>query len=284
MIRTVFGKRYILITLFVLAAMAVMSWLGIWQLDRREQRLARNADIMAKQEQPARSLNDAAAGMWALPDDRSQVRNVKAQATGQNDFDHQIVLREQLHEGQPGVHLVAPLVLADTNQAVLVDRGWIPEDQAGDPAQYDEAGGQVSVEGLLQPSQVLFGRAAERAADEAAPATSQLAWYRIDVEAIQGQMPYELLPVYLLQSPSPVGGPALPARVKPSFDLSEGPHMSYALQWFAFALTAGIVYLGVVRNRERKRKSRDGDKAGLEANVEIEAEGKPRTLQGANHA
>ena len=48
---------------------------------------------------------------------------------------------------------------------------------------------------------------------------------------------------------------ALPYRIEPEVDLSEGPHMGYALQWFAFAIIAGLVYVGVVRSRERKAKA-----------------------------
>ncbi len=61
-----------------------------------------------------------------------------------------------------------------------------------------------------------------------------------------------LLPVYLLQSPAPEGNVTLPYRSEPEVDLSEGPHLGYALQWFAFAITAGVIYLALVRSREKK--------------------------------
>ena len=255
--KRLFSKRYIAVTILVLVAMAVMVRLGIWQLDRRQQRIAANADIMAKLEQPPQSLNEAALGQWQIPDDRTALRNTQVTASGSFDYDHQVLLLQQPLESRPGMHLVAPLRLAGTDQAVLVDRGWIPEEDIGDLAQFDEATDQVSVTGLLQPSQILYGRAARNAESAGAgqAVEPQTQWYRLDVEAIQEQIPYSLLPAYLLQAPPPEGNVALPIRVMPEFDLSEGPHMSYALQWFSFAIIAGIVYVSVVRKREREAQT-----------------------------
>jgi surfeit locus 1 family protein len=261
MLKTLFSRKYILMTLLVLAAMAVMARLGVWQLDRRQQRIAGNADLAAKLDAPPISMNDAAlAAAWPLPEDRDAVRNVRAEAAGQFDFDQQIVLLQQSYLGQPGVHLVAPLVLAGTGKAILVDRGWIPfeEAQADRSSQYNADTGEVTIAGRLQPSQILFGSAAEKAKENtAAEPLAKDEWYRIDVEAIQKQLPYEILPVFLLQSPSAEGNVALPYRIEPEVDLSEGPHLGYALQWFAFAIIAGVVYIGVVRSRERKAQAQE---------------------------
>lgn len=254
MLRTLFSRRYIATTLLVLAAMAVMARLGVWQLDRREQRLARNADLAAKLAAPPLSLNAAAADPTTLPTDPSEVRYTQAAARGRFDFAHQVILVQQLYQGMPGVHLVAPLVLEGSDRAVLVDRGWVPTDQveAARQGQFDAESGVVEVVGFLQPSQVLQGRAAERAAQAAAQGGPRQEWYRIDVAALQRQMPYPLLPLYLQQAPGPQGNISLPYREAVEVDFSEGPHLGYAIQWFSFALIAGVVYVAAVRARERK--------------------------------
>lgn len=260
MVKALFSRRYILMTLLVIAALAVMARLGVWQLERRQQRIARNADLAAKLEAAPISLNEAAAAAaWPLPEDRTAVRNLPAQAAGQYDFDRQLLLVQQNYRDMPGAHLVVPLVLNGTDQAILVDRGWVPFDdvQSGRWQEYDDQRGPVTISGRLQPSQILFGQAAEQAQTEAAT-LPKAEWYRIDVEAIQGQMPYTLLPVYLLEAPGPDGNAALPYRIEPEVDMSEGPHMGYALQWFAFAIVAGVVYLAAVRSRLRKMHSADG--------------------------
>ena len=40
--------------------------------------------------------------------------------------------------------------------------------------------------------------------------------------------------------------------------MTEGPHLGYAAQWFAFAVVAGVVYVGVVRARLRKEQAPEG--------------------------
>lgn len=258
MIKALVSRRYILMTLLVIAAMAVMARLGVWQLERREQRIARNADLAAKLEAAPISLNTAAlAAAWPLPEDRAEVRNLPAEAMGEYDFDNQLLLVQQNYREMPGAHLVTPLVLEGGSQAVLVDRGWIPFDdvQTGRWQQYDATRGPVTIRGRVQPSQILFGRAAEQASASSAAQQAKTEWYRIDIGAIQSQLPYQLLPVYLLEAPGPEGNIALPYRIEPEVDLTEGPHLGYAAQWFAFAVVAGVVYVGVVRARLRKEQA-----------------------------
>jgi surfeit locus 1 family protein len=266
MIKALFS-RYILLTLLVIAAMAVMARLGVWQLERREQRIARNADLAAKLEAAPMSLNEAAlAAQWPLPEDRTAVRNLPAAATGEYDFGNQLLLVQQNYREMPGAHLVVPLVLEGGSQAVLVDRGWVPFDdvQSGRWREYDDQRGLVTISGRVQPSQILFGQAGEQAQTEVTAAQPETEWYRIDLEAIQGQLPYQLLPVYLLEAPGADGNAALPYRIEPEVDLSEGPHMGYALQWFAIAIVAGVVYLAAVRSRLRKAHSAEEQADGVQ--------------------
>jgi len=78
-------------------------------------------------------------------------------------------------------------------------------------------------------------------------------WYRVDVEAIQAQVPYPLLPVYVLQTPpgedEEGAALSLPYRVRPEVDLSEGRHLGYAVQFFFFALILGAGYARIVGKR-----------------------------------
>lgn len=269
MVRTMFSRRYIAMTLLVLLAMAVMARLGVWQLDRREQRLAHNADLAAKLSQPPLSLNDLAGGLVALPEERDEVRNTRAVASGRFDYEHQLLLVQQVYQDSLGSRLLTPLVLDGSDKAILVDRGWIPAEDANPAgwAQYSSESGVSQVAGFAQPSQQI-GRPAEVTADQPA----RLEWYQADLPAIAAQMPYEILPVYLVQSPDPEGNLTLPYRVEPEIDLSEGPHLGYAIQWFSFAIVAGVVYLRVVAQREKKARS-----------AAIESSDDPPLVQGAQH-
>lgn len=256
MLRALFSRRFLFATLFVLAAMAVMIRLGVWQLDRREQRIARNADLTAKLAAAPVALNEIAeAAQWPLPTERTAVRNLPAAAEGEFDFAGQMLLVQQSYNNEPGAHWIVPLRLTGSDKAVLVDRGWLPfsDIASGRWQQYPHEDAAVHVTGYLQPPQLLPGAAETPPAGPGQRlAQPQLEWYRLDVAAMQSQLPYPLLPVYLLADTGDAANSQPPVAIEPEVDLSEGPHLGYALQWFAFAVTAGVVYVAAVRSRTAK--------------------------------
>lgn len=227
----------------VLAAIGVMARLGVWQLDRREQRRARNADIVQKLALPPIVLNDE-----GLPPDLSDVKNRLATARGEYDLSRQVTLTQQSWNNSPGFHLITPLVFQGASQAVLVDRGWLPARELAveNWSQYDVTE-PVTVTGYIKLSQTVPGATGDSRQVTGEPETE---WYRVDIAEIQTQIPYELLPVYLQQAPAPGGEVNLPFRSELDNDLSEGPHLSYAIQWFIFATILGVGYVHYVGKRD----------------------------------
>jgi len=249
--RPLFSRRWLLPTLLVVLIAAIMVRLGIWQLDRLEQRRARNAQVTEMRQQPPLAL-DADAVVLDL--EAMEYRQVEV--TGAYDFDGEVVNRNQVSGNSYGVHIYTPLVIAGSDYAVLVNRGWIPQEQASpaERAQYAEAG-QVTVQGVLR-----------RFMDEPkiagvpdptlSPGETRLdAWNFILYDRMQAQIDHPLLPVYIEQTPAE-GDDDLPQRYFTEVALDEGSHLGYALQWFSFALIALIGYPIFVRKQE-ERKSQD---------------------------
>jgi surfeit locus 1 family protein len=173
---------------------------------------------------------------------------------GEYDHDRQVVLRNQDWQGRLGVHLLTPLIIQGSDQAIMVNRGWIPyEDfEAGKLSKFDESG-LVEVNGVIRRSQTkprIGGRADQIPAEGEPPLQ---AWNWINVGGIAGQLPYELLPVYLQGSPEPSRN-QMPYRTQLELDLNEGSHLGYAFQWFTFALILAIGY-PIYVSREEKRLS-----------------------------
>ncbi len=207
---------------FALVVAAVCVRLGVWQLDRLRQRRAWNAAALAARERPPLGVTGGAGG--ALTAD--SVRDRQLRARGIYDYAHERLWHGRSYEGIPGVDLITPLRLADGG-AVLVDRGWAPSPDGYhvDEGAYREAD-SADVLGL--------GMSAPRARGDVDPAR------------LKDSVPYRLLPFVIQQLPpsTALNRPLPPGLIRwPAPELSDGPHLSYAVQWFSFAI---IIVVGSV--------------------------------------
>ena len=250
LMRELLRPRWILTTILVLAAAWVLIQLGFWQLDRLELRRANNAQVRLGLSLPELDLNSD------LPADLPAMEYRQVVVTGRYDFSQQVVLRNQVLEGQAGYHLLTPLLIEGRERSVLVDRGFIPLAD-GDPqaVQRYAQPGRVTVRG-----QILRSQPEPRFAGVPDPAlqpgqTRLEAWNFVNLERISLQVAPPLLDVYLLAAPEAALSNA-PARTPLEIDLSEGPHAGYAAQWFIFAAILLMGYPFYVRSQLRPRTSR----------------------------
>jgi len=246
----IFSRQWWKSTILVIAAVVVMVRLGFWQLDRLEQRKVFNARVEAQLAESPLELTNQNLNLELF-----NMEYRSAVVSGEYDHERQVVLRNQDWQGRLGVHLLTPLMISGGEEAILVDRGWVPyEDFTGDNlSQYDDPG-LVEVEGAIRRSQskpLIGGRA------DQAPGLGEdplKAWYWINIDDISRQFPYELLPVYQVSSPDLIEE-QMPYRSEEELDLSEGSHLGYAFQWFTFAAILGIGYSIYVRKEEEQAVS-----------------------------
>ncbi len=241
--------RWLVRHIIVLAVAIILLSLGLWQLRRLEQRRALNSQVVTGLNQPRLTLTGEDVDPGAL-----HLRRVVV--TGRFDNEQGVIIRNRPYQGQPGVHLVVPLRIDGSDRAVLVDRGWIPL-QAPDPeAQrtYDLSG-MVTVAGIAHQSQTQPEGFLRPVDPTLQPGQARLgAWFRVDVEGIQQQVSYPLLPIYIEQSPDPQARFNEPPVPGESPVLDEGPHLGYAIQWFSFAVILAITY-GIFVRQELTGKS-----------------------------
>lgn len=242
-----FSRRWLLATLLVIAGVALCVRLGIWQLDRLEQRRAFNARVQAQIDQPPLLL----AGE-ALNEDLYNMEYRPVKVRGSYDFNHEVAIINQSYGNEWGVHLLTPLIIAETGQAVLVDRGWIPHQdyQSGDWSKFAEPG-VVEVTGVLRRPQIKAEIGGRTDPTPAPGEARRRAWNFVNIEQIGKQVDYPLLGVYIQQAPDS-SWTRLPYRTQPEIEISEGPHLGYALQWFTFAALLGIGYPFFIRRQESR--------------------------------
>ena len=255
---TFFNRRWWWVTPIVIVGVILLARLGFWQIDRLEQRRTFNNKVYTAWIQDPYDITTG-----ELPDDLDSLEYRRVQIGGEYDYDNQIMLKNQSRADSIGVNLVTPLVL-DDGRAVLVARGWIPQRDATveKAAQYDEASDDPII-GLIQESQLMPSGQSVPIPDEP---TSE--WFYVNVDAIQPQVPYELLPIFILQLPEEGRSiNDLPFRDEP-LRLHEGNHLSYAVQWFSFALILGIGYILFVRIQEQKLQRLAAESAASDARQE----------------
>ena len=238
-----FSRRWLFTTLLVFLGTALCIRLGIWQLDRLEQRRAFNAQVETMRSMPELDFGSAKT------DGIEKMEWRAVTISGVYDFENQVAVRNQYFRNQYGYHLLTPLRFDQAQRelsgpstgsgqapiAVLVDRGWIPADGNASPAdwrKYDEPG-VVTVTGQIRIGQ---GKPAFGGVEDALPADGSplWVWNNNDIGKITLQMLYPILPVYVQPDIDPQDE-VPPIPYQPTMELTEGSHFGYALQWFTFA-------------------------------------------------
>ncbi len=233
--------------LFFLATLllaAVFVRLGIWQVSRLRERRTRNAAA-----ESARALTPLGYDEPGWQDGvTGSLENRRIRVTGRYDHAADVVIRGQTEQGVPGVRIVTPLRPLRGDTAILVQRGFVasPDARTVSLAGLQEEGVRV-VEGLLEPLSDSSGIGAPMEQE------GQLTWRRVELAGLRQRLPYPVAPFLVLQLPD-TALPPLPRRDAAPL-LDDGPHLSYAVQWFSFALTAVVVgaIVGLGRRPDARR-------------------------------
>ena len=264
--RGLWSPGWIASHLFVVPMVILMVNLGFWQLRRHDEHRAANAETAAAL---ARDPVDLAGLLTAgdPPPDYTAVT-----AVGRYVEEAEVLIANRSFEGQAGSWLATPLRLdpasvdgepnpaegspssssgSPAGRVVMVVRGWVPRLHV---AGVDErpAGptlGPVSVTGLAFAS-VAGGRIGVTDPGE----TPEIS--RPDLDRYREVTGLDPAPVWIrLRAQDPPLG-ELPIPVPPP-TLSDGPHLSYAFQWFFFSAGAAAVY-GLILRRVCCRSTGNG--------------------------
>ena len=225
-------SRRLTVAFIVLAVAAAMLFvrLGFWQLSRLAERRRFNALVISR-------LDSAVVPLARLPRDTALASFRRVTLEGQWDETHELVLMGRSHEGSPGVHLVTPLRIPGNDTAVLVNRGWAYAPDAGtvDQGRWRDPLDSAQVLGFVTalPSRLPGATSAG--------ALPRVRW--IDRSEVERWAGYPVFPFVVVRT---VDSLAVAARKDstpaplPTPALDEGPHQSYAIQWFSFAAIALI--------------------------------------------
>jgi len=225
-------KLRLFVALAVISA-AIFIRLGFWQLKRRDERRARNALVASR-------MDSVPVDPRALPRDTALARFRRVRVTGVPDYEHELVYAARTRRGSPGVNLLTPIKLPGSDTAIILDRGWV----------YSGDGATVDLAKWRDPDSVFVGYVEELPSVAGSSYTNRPTIIaRLSHDVVAKVLPYPIAPVYVIVLNDSVDAADRVARLSAP-PLDEGPHLSYAFQWFAFACVA-LVGAGIVIRQAR---------------------------------
>ena len=228
-------RRLLLLALVAICSTAALM-LGRWQLHRLSERRARNAVFAAALSQPAVDLT-------TTPLD-TMLNGRRIVARGTFDPSAQVLLRGRAHKSAPGLHVVTAFQPEGGHHRIWVLRGFVPSPDASTPPDSIPVPtpGVVPISGIVQ----LVPRTDDRGQPIGTGAGRTLR--RLDRAALAALVP-DGGDAYVLLSGPAIGPGQLPTVEPPSVD--DGPHLSYAIQWFGIALAIAAFGVIVIRRDGR---------------------------------
>jgi surfeit locus 1 family protein len=224
--------------------------LGFWQLSRAGEKLAAQEEFEQQQllsAQPIEGIDLAAAEPAALA-------NLHVSLQGQYLNDRTILVTAQFFDGQIGYEVITPMRLNENAPLVLVSRGWtsgiLPPNT---PPRTRPVQGRVDV-----TAQIHVPAPDERIFASQIDATSwPLRIRNVEIDVIESVIGEPLFP-YLVRLTE--DQPGMLVRHWPETNVDIDTHLSYALQWFTFAVMVAVAallassnLLGLMRDPEGKK-------------------------------
>lgn len=249
--KQILSIKWILTTVLVLIGVGVMVRLGVWQLERLKWRQSFNEHYLTQIKAPVLNLNENTLN---LPLTGMEYRSVEV--NGVYDFEHEVYLQNQVYENLPGYHVLTPLIIQNSQKAVIVNRGWIPLNSADMEIKSMQPEGAIEVSGVIRVglNETDFKNGLGKAE---ADGTIRY-WKYINLEQLSKQLPYEIEPIYIEVKNDQESGYPTPAFKE--IEITQGPHLGYAIQWFFFAALLGGGYPAFIRKMLGENQPGKGEK------------------------
>lgn len=227
-------------TLAYLCLLPLLLSLGVWQLNRAEEKRAMLR--LQQQQQSADVLSLTATSADSL--DVLLYKPVKA--LGHYDNSHQILLDNQVHQHKAGYLVLTPFILPQGNKAVLANRGWVAVGQSRsilpDVSVTQDA---ITVNGQINR----FPRVALQLPESKTTANNwPIVVQTIDIATLSQQLGYPLFNFQIELAKTEPNG--FIREWRQTVVMTPEKHTGYAVQWFLLALTLTVLYIkyGIDKN------------------------------------
>ena len=221
---------------FIVLSIAMLTTLGIWQMQRLVWKESLLAQIEAGQQLvPLRQLGDSPSSL-----NEALYRRIKL--TGELDRSTYF-LRVGIHQTDgKGYHILSPLSLA-SGARVMVSRGFIAgeKQEIEDALKAETAENPTTVEGILRPA---YG---PRLFTPSSHPDKNI-WTSEDIAGMDSSLPSYVIAA---TSESPIRGDAAPHPSNKKIRF-RNDHLTYAVTWFSLALTGVVMFWFYCFRRKEK--------------------------------
>jgi surfeit locus 1 family protein len=212
----------------VLMTVAAFARLGLWQLDRAAEKVEAQEALVIESSLNAEPLESIPEGHLHRANPELQNRHVSLRGEFVNE--RTILLLAEFHQGMIGYGVITPFRLQSNNQLVLVNRGWttgiLPPDT---PPNLRPVDGPVEV-----TAQIYVPPANERVlASQIDTSVWPLRMRSVEFDVITDILGEPLFPFEVRLTAEQDG---VLVRHWPAVNADVNQNLSYAIQWFSFAL------------------------------------------------
>ena len=231
------SARFLIPAFLIIATIAFLVSLGLWQLERADQKRTIEAAILNANTGPVELI---ANGRELLDKEYYDVR-----LQGNYLSDKQFIYDNQIVDQVSGYYVLTPFILTDQLGVILVNRGFIPWNGQR------ERLADIAVDSVSREIKVQVSNPIKRMELKATDVSRQfpVLIQAIDFDVLEEVSKLKFVKVVGLLDPSSSDGYV---RKWEPYTGSIEKHIGYAIQWFLMALVLAIIGLRIGLKRRKK--------------------------------
>ena len=231
------SARFLIPAFLIIATIAFLVSLGLWQLERADQKRTIEAAILNANTGPVELI---ANGRELLDKEYYDVR-----LQGNYLSDKQFIYDNQIVDQVSGYYVLTPFILTDQLGVILVNRGFIPWNGQREKL------ADIAVDSVSREIKVQVSSPIKRMELKATDVSRQfpVLIQAIDFDVLEEVSKLKFVKVVGLLDPSSSDGYV---RKWEPYTGSIEKHIGYAIQWFLMALVLAIIGLRIGLKRRKK--------------------------------
>jgi surfeit locus 1 family protein len=220
--------------LLVILLMGLFVKLGFWQLHKAQYKQHIEETYQVSLHKDTRLLRD-------FMDAPEQLEFQKVMIDGRYETKFQFLVDNVVENGRAGFYVITPFKIANSERYVLVNRGWIAgKDRHYEIPSFSTSNVLTKIEGMVWiPSNKIF--TLENASTYKNATHWEMVWQNLDMKRFKEIAPIKVLSIIIKLDPKQAQDGFVRNWQLPQSRIMT--NLSYAYQWFGFAIASALLFL-----------------------------------------